>query len=157
MNDFEILKLQQYGKWTEHYFTLKHRQQDAPDPCGRLRSLWRGRQSSRRSQMARGLWLLSREVGRLRPLLVQGQARGISASTQEQLHVCVVGSGPAGFYTADRVGDFTTCGYFLCSWSHRSCFEDPFRFVLICPGNICFLVDWWFLQYLDMICAAFQF
>lgn len=53
--------------------------------------------------MARGLWLLSREVGRLRPLLVQGQARGISASTQEQLHVCVVGSGPAGFYTADRM------------------------------------------------------
>lgn len=53
--------------------------------------------------MARGLWLLSREVGRLRPLLVQGQARGISASTHEQLHVCVVGSGPAGFYTADRM------------------------------------------------------
>jgi hypothetical protein len=64
--------------------------------------------------MARGLWLLSRAVGRLRPLLVQGPRRGFSASAPEQLHVCVVGSGPAGFYTADRVGGFTTRPFLSC-------------------------------------------
>jgi len=53
--------------------------------------------------MARGLRLLSRAVVRLRPLLVQGLTRGFSASATEPLHVCVVGSGPAGFYTADRM------------------------------------------------------
>ncbi|OEL25070.1 NADPH:adrenodoxin oxidoreductase, mitochondrial [Dichanthelium oligosanthes] len=53
--------------------------------------------------MARGLRLLSREAGRLRLLLVQGPTRGFSASAPEPLHVCIVGSGPAGFYTADRM------------------------------------------------------
>ncbi|XP_014661191.1 NADPH:adrenodoxin oxidoreductase, mitochondrial isoform X3 [Setaria italica] len=54
--------------------------------------------------MARGLRLLSRAVERLRPLLVQGPpTRGFSAFVREPLHVCVVGSGPAGFYTADRM------------------------------------------------------
>ncbi|PUZ75090.1 hypothetical protein GQ55_1G121100 [Panicum hallii var. hallii] len=53
--------------------------------------------------MARALRLLSRTVVRLRPLPVQGPTRGFSASVQEPFHVCVVGSGPAGFYTADRM------------------------------------------------------
>ncbi|XP_062223527.1 NADPH:adrenodoxin oxidoreductase, mitochondrial isoform X3 [Phragmites australis] len=52
--------------------------------------------------MARGLRLLSR-AGRLRPLLSPGPRRAFSASAREPLHVCVVGSGPAGFYTADRM------------------------------------------------------
>ncbi|KAL6629475.1 hypothetical protein ACP70R_029240 [Stipagrostis hirtigluma subsp. patula] len=50
--------------------------------------------------MARGLRLVSR-AGRL--LLHPGPRRGFSASAREPLHVCVVGSGPAGFYTADRM------------------------------------------------------
>ncbi|KAF8721731.1 hypothetical protein HU200_022907 [Digitaria exilis] len=53
--------------------------------------------------MARGLRLLPRAVGRLRPLLALGATRGFSAAAPEPLHVCVVGSGPAGFYTADRL------------------------------------------------------
>ncbi|GJM90866.1 hypothetical protein PR202_ga07187 [Eleusine coracana subsp. coracana] len=50
--------------------------------------------------MARGLQLLSRAARRL--LLSPGPRRGFS-SAREPLHVCVVGSGPAGFYTADRM------------------------------------------------------
>ncbi|KAK3152736.1 hypothetical protein QOZ80_2BG0162880 [Eleusine coracana subsp. coracana] len=51
--------------------------------------------------MARGLQLLSRAARRL--LLSPGPRRGFSSSAREPLHVCVVGSGPAGFYTADRM------------------------------------------------------
>ncbi|TVU42037.1 hypothetical protein EJB05_08420 [Eragrostis curvula] len=51
--------------------------------------------------MARGLRLLSR-LGRLQ-LLFPGPRRDFSASPREPLHVCIVGSGPAGFYTADRM------------------------------------------------------
>jgi hypothetical protein len=32
------------------------------------------------------------------------------ASTREPLHVCVVGSGPAGFYTAEKVRAFGSLG-----------------------------------------------
>jgi hypothetical protein len=32
------------------------------------------------------------------------------ASTREPLHVCVVGSGPAGFYTAEKVRVFGSLG-----------------------------------------------
>nr|CAB3449596.1 unnamed protein product [Digitaria exilis] len=54
--------------------------------------------------MARDLRLLPRAVGRLRSVLALGATRGFSAAAAaEPLHVCVVGSGPAGFYTADRL------------------------------------------------------
>ncbi|WVZ76894.1 hypothetical protein U9M48_024815 [Paspalum notatum var. saurae] len=53
--------------------------------------------------MVLGLRILSRAVGELRPLLVHGPTRGFSASASEPLHVCVVGSGPAGFYTAEKM------------------------------------------------------
>ena len=95
MNVCETLKLQQTPV---HVFNL----------CGVVAS------PVGASQMARGLWFLSRAVGRLRPLLVLGLTRGFSASAPEQLHVCVVGSGPAGFYTADRVGGFTTRPFLSC-------------------------------------------
>ena len=98
---------------SEHYFTcVKHGQQATPVHGSSLSGVVAGPVGA--SQMARGLWFLSRAVGRLRPLLVQGTTTGFSASAPEQLHVCVVGSGPAGFYTADRVGGFTTRGPFLC-------------------------------------------
>ncbi|KAL6645456.1 hypothetical protein ACP70R_017064 [Stipagrostis hirtigluma subsp. patula] len=51
--------------------------------------------------MACRLRLLCR-AGRL--LLYPGPRRGFSAFARELLHVCVVDSGPAGFYTAVRVG-----------------------------------------------------
>ncbi|XP_006647158.1 NADPH:adrenodoxin oxidoreductase, mitochondrial [Oryza brachyantha] len=40
---------------------------------------------------------------RLLPLLFPRPTRGFSSSSREPLHVCVVGSGPAGFYTADKM------------------------------------------------------
>ncbi|KAL6648899.1 hypothetical protein ACP70R_013123 [Stipagrostis hirtigluma subsp. patula] len=55
--------------------------------------------------MACRLRLLCR-AGRL--LLYPGPRRGFSAFARELLHVCVVDSGPAGFYTAVRVA-FTGC------------------------------------------------
>jgi adrenodoxin-NADP+ reductase len=39
-------------------------------------------------------------------LLLYGQrvhTRGFSSATRDPLHICVVGSGPAGFYTAEKV------------------------------------------------------
>lgn len=45
-------------------------------------------------------------------------ADGQSSSQAQPLHVCVVGSGPAGFYTVDRVGRRRMVGG---AWGGRLC------------------------------------
>lgn len=39
----------------------------------------------------------------LRPMGYSASATAIAGSSRDPLHVCVVGSGPAGFYTAEKV------------------------------------------------------
>jgi len=39
------------------------------------------------------------------PSLAGHWARAYSSNLAKQLNVCIVGSGPAGFYTADKVGE----------------------------------------------------
>lgn len=58
-----------------------------------------------------------------------------SVSTSHPLHVCIVGSGPAGFYTAEKVyirlSNFFTLFFFFCLEWHPFFFSFTYSLCLL--------------------------